>query len=326
MMNIEKISKIKRETLDSEHYFESLLEQAYRVELFSEKEIESIQLSCLSLLAKKVEQYNNGDSGSIRVEAAQSLLASIMFTVGVCLKAYPSPEEAVDDFKNSDLSSVFQNGCEGVDRLIKSTKRLHALIISELVETENVFYSSTIVDGINGFFKLYTPEFTAQEIHITADYPVHHRIEPLAGIEFIRKYLECIYYENLFCVQFSKADVHHLLCGYNDDYEQLPFNIYEPILTVALGCILSGRYAYSLALTREDLEGLTELFYGKNKDEIKKILMEALEKLSALMVLSKPLKGYLMNSLYQIAVSIENAVQYNVLDRVFILPKYPENR
>lgn len=325
MTNIEKISKIKKEALSGEHYFESLLEQAYRSELLSDKQLEGIQHNCLSLLAKKVEQYNNGDSDSIRVEAAQSLLASIMFTIGLCLKAYPCPDDAVAELQNKSLANLFQKGREDVDRLIKATKLLHASLIGQLMETKNVFYNSTVVDGIKGFFKLYSPEFTAQEIHITADYPVHHRIEPLAGIEFIQKYLECLYFENLFCVQFSKVDLHHLLCGYREDYEELLFNIYEQVLTAALGCILSGRNVYRLALTPEDVEGLNTLFDGKKREAIAELLVEALDSLSGSMGLGNPLKDYLRESLPQIAVSIENALQLKNLDRVFVVPRDLEN-
>lgn len=325
MGDVEKISRIKRETLSSEHYFQSLLEQAYMSGMLSDIQLEKIQFNCLSLLAKQTERYNSGDSTSIRVEVAQNLLASIMFTIGVWLKTYPTPDEAVAAVQKDDMYVLYQNGRERVDRLIKSTKMLHSSIIGNLVQTENVFYRSTIVDGINGFFKLYYPEFAAQEIHITADYPVHHLMERLLGIEFIQKYLESIYYENLFCAQFSAEDVHHLLCGYDEHYEQLLFNIYEPVLSAAIGCIITGGDVHRLEMAPSSIKILSDLFRGKTRTEIEEILMEAVGQLSTLMELTEPLKRYLSGSLSQIATVIENAVLLQTLDRVFILPKYPEN-
>ncbi|MCR4436664.1 MAG: DUF6179 domain-containing protein [Clostridiales bacterium] len=325
MGNIEKISKVKGETLSSEHYFQSLLEQAYMSGMLSDIQLEKIQFDCLSLLAKQTERYNNGDSSSIRVEAAQNLLDSIMFTIGVWLKTYHNPDEAVATVQKDGMYALYQNGRERIDRLIKSTKILHSSIVGNLVQTENVFYRSTIVDGIKGFFKLYYPEFAAQEIHITADYLVHHPMERLLGIEFIQKYLECIYYENLFCAQFSAEDVHHLLCGYDEHYEQLLFNIYEPVLSAAIGCILSSRDVHRLEMAPSSIKILCDLFCGKTRTEILKILMEAVGQLSELMDLTEPLKRYLSGSLPQIAAAIENAVLLQTLDRVFILPKYPEN-
>lgn len=325
MRDVEKISRIKGETLSSEHYFQSLLEQAYMAGMLSDIQLEKIQFDCLSLLAKQTERYNSGDSSSIRVEAAQNLLASIMFTIGVWLKAYPNPDEAVAAVQKDGIYALYQNGRERIDQLIKSTKMLHSSIIGNLVQTENVFYRSTIVDGIKGFFKRYYPEFEAQEIHITADYPVHHQMERLLGIEFIQKYLECINYENLFCAQFTAEDVHHLLCGYDEHYEQLLFNIYEPVLSAAIGCILSGRDVHRLEMTPSSIKILGDLFRGKTRTEIVEILIKAVGQLSALMELTEPLKRYISGSLPQIATAIENAVLLQTLDRVFILPKYPEN-
>lgn len=325
MADIEKIRRIKRETLSSEYYFKSLLEQAYMSGMLSEAQLEKIQLDCLSLLAKQTERYNSGGSSSILVEGAQSLLTSIMFTIGVRLKTYPNPDEAVAAIQKDGVYALYQAGREGIDRLIKSTKILHSSIIANLLQTENVFYRSTIVDGIKGFFKLYYPEFAAQEIHITADYPVHHLMERLVGIEFIQKYLECIYYENLFCAQFSAENVHHLLCGYDEDYEELLVNIYEPVLSAAIGCILSGRDVHKLEMAASSIKILSDLFRGKRRTEIVEILREAVSQLSGLMELTEPLKRYLRGSLPQIAAVIENAVLLQTLDRVFILPKYPEN-
>ncbi|AET68029.1 hypothetical protein Desor_2462 [Desulfosporosinus orientis DSM 765] len=325
MADIDKIRRIKRETLSSEYYFKSLLEQAYVWGMLSDTQLEKIQFDCLSLLAKQTERYNSGGSTSIPVEGAQSLLTSIMFTISVGLKTYPNPDEAVAALQKDGISPLYQKGREGIDGLIKSTKILHSSIISHLLQTENVFYHSTIVDGIKGFFKLYYPEFAAQEIHITADYPVHHRLERLAGIEFIQKYLECIYYENLFCLQFSAEDIHHLLCGCDEHYEQLLVNIYEPVLAAAMGCILSGRDIRRLEMVPSSLQILNDLFRGKRRPQIEGILRESVGQLSGLLELSEPLERYLRGSLPQIAGAIENAVRLQTLDRVFILPKYPEN-
>ena len=324
MGNIERISKIKREVLSSEHYFQSLLEQAYMSEMLSDIQLEKIQFDCLALLAKKTEEYNSGDSSSIRIEAAQNLLASIMFTIGVWLKTYPNPDDAVAAVQKDGIDALYHYGRERIDRLIKSTKMLHSSIIRNLVQTENVYYRSTIVDGIKGFFKLYYPEFAAQEIHITADYPVYHPMERLLGIEFIQKYLECIYYENLFCAQFLAEDLHHLLCGYDEHYEQLLFNIYEPVLSASIGCILSGGDIRRLEMAPSSLKILSDLFCGKTRTEIEEMLMEAVGQLSELMELIEPLKRYLVGSLPQIATEIEKAVLLQTLDHVFILPKYPE--
>jgi hypothetical protein len=325
MRAIEKVSQIKREALNSEFYFQSLLEQAHAAGMLSDSQLEGIQFDCLALLAKQTEKYNRGSSSSIQVEAAQNLLTSIMFTIGVWLKTYPNPDEAVAALQKGGVSTLFQKGVERIERLIKSSKTLHSLITKNLVQTPNEFYRSTIVDGIKGFFKLYRPEFAAHETHITADYPISHRMERLMGIEFIHKYLECVYYENLFCAQFSAEDVHHLLCGYDEHYEQMLINIYELVLLAAMGCILSGRDCRQLELVPSSVQILGDLFHGKTRAAIEKILRETVIQLSAQLELSEPLQKYVGESLPQLAATIEIAARLLTLDRVFLVPQYPEN-
>ncbi len=235
MESIERISTIDKSRLSGEHYFQSLLEQAYALGMLSDTDLKNVQFGCLSVLSRQTEGYNGGKSSSIRVENAENILTSIMFTMGVWLKTFQCPDDAVVVIKNEKIEDLYQNGLKRIDTMIKSTKGLHAAILRNLIDSENVFYRSTVVDAIKGFFKLYYPEFGAHEIHITADYPMYNKVEKLAGIEFIQKYLENIYLENLFCSNFKAEDIHHLLCGYDEHYQNLLFNIYEPVLCAATG-------------------------------------------------------------------------------------------
>lgn len=325
MANIEKISKIKRETLSSEHYFQSLLEQAYMAQLLSEAELEKIQFDCLALLAKKTERFNGGDSSSIRIEKAQGILASIMFTIGVSLKAYPSPDDAVSALQSMGVDAICAEGRKRIDKLVEQAKLYHGPLVRHLLQTKNVFYSPTVVDGINGFFKLYDAEFTAQEIHITADYPIYNKAKRLLGIEFIIQYLKQLHCENLFCTHFSDEDIHHLLCGYDEEYENLLLNIYEPVLAAALGSVIADVPANSLEITPEIQSFLYHHFAGKMRTEIEKMLHDALSKLAENLSFSYSLIEYVQQSLPLLTVAIESAIKTRNLERVFIVPQYPEN-
>lgn len=325
MANIEKISKIKREALNGEHYFQSLLEQAYVAQLLSIAELEIIQFDCLALLAKKTEQFNGGDSSSIRIEKAQGILASIMFTIGVSLKAYPSPDDAVSAVQSMGVEAICAEGRKRIDKLVEQAKQYHGSLVGHLLQSKNVFYSSTVVDGINGFFKLYDADFDAQEIHITADYPVYNKAERLLGIEFIMQYLKQLSYENMLCTHFSHEDIHHLLCGYDERYENLLLNIYEPVLSAALGSVIADAPATSLEITPKIQSFLYHYFAGKMRAEIEQILYDALLKLTESLSFSNSLIVYVQQSLSQLAVTIESAMEIGSLECVFIIPRYPED-
>ena len=190
---LDKIYVIDRAQLSDELYFQSLLEQAHSKGILSNNDIERLQYECLTLLAEKTERYNSGDSSSIRVEKAQSIMTSNLFTIGLWLKTYPNPDDAVTALQNEPINELYQKGRKRIDTLLGATKAIHKKLLGQLVKTENEFYHLTIEDAINGFFKLYYPDFAAHEIHITADYPIFNPIPKLAGIEFINAYVNALY-------------------------------------------------------------------------------------------------------------------------------------
>jgi len=325
MTNIERIHSVNSSALSGKNYFVSLIKQGRLCRLLSDTEIEHIQFESIALLGKQTELFNNGVSSSIRIEKAQELLESILYTVGIQLKSYASPEDAIDALKTDNLDRLFYLGLKKINRKIMIAKQVHLRLKKCLFKTQNVFYRLTAVDGINGFFKLYNPEFSAQEIHITADYPTFNGVYDLDGIEFIEKYLQNITHENRFCSYFSENKVHHLLCGIDENYQKVLMNIYEPILISSLGCILTYHAGCDLNLNRNDIDTLTNLFSGKDTGEVEQLMKNALVKLIAELDCSFDLRNYLKNSIAKIAVSIENAAHYNCLDKVFLIPLYPED-
>ena len=324
--NLEKISVIKKEQLSSEFYFQSLLEQGHIKGILTDSDIERLQYECLSFLAYKVERFNAGDSSSIQVEKAQNIMASNMFTIGLWLKTYQNPDDAVTAIKREQIAELYQKGREHIDAILAETKAVHAKVLGKLVNTKNDFYRLTIEDAINGFFKRYYPDFAAHEIHITADYPTFNTIPKLAGIEFIHAYLNALYRENQFCFYFDPGDIHHLLRGYEEDYQELLINIYEPILLAALGCVIAGTDVYRLDISEGGAAYLYHLFNATPKSEIFPLMKNAVGELTRLLNCPHELIQYIQNSLPMIISRIETAVRKQTLDRVFVLPAFPENR
>ncbi len=323
MESIERRGKIDRSKLSEEHYFQSLLEKAFALEMLSEADLKKAQLDCLAILAKQTELYNAGNS-SIRIEEAKNILASIMFAIGISLKTHSVPDDAVTAVRDAKMESLFQQGLKRIDALTRSAKTLHSLVLRNLIETDNIFYGSTIDDAITGFFKQYNPVFGAHEIHITADYPVFNPVKKKAGIEFILNYLEYIYYENSFCMYFTAEAIHHLLCGYAEDYRDSVLNIYEPSLTSAIGCILSGANARLLNLTPSNVKSIYGLFSGKTGNEIRGIISDAFDRAKVIFSFPPALEQYVNRSRPLIMESIGNGLKNRTLEHVFIVPKYPE--
>ena len=325
MKSIEKSGKIDRSKLSEEFYLQALMETGFELEMLSPKELERIQFECLAILAKQTETYNKGNSSSIRVETAKEILSSIMYTLGVFLKTFPLADDALTALKNEKIEFLYRQGFGQISSMLRTAKLTHSAMILNLPETGNVFYNETVIDAIEGFFKLYNPALAAHKIHITADYPVYLPVKQQAGIEFILNYLQNISHENTFCLRFPPAAVHNLLNGYVENYEEMAINIYEPLLTTAAGCILSGKNPQLLNLTRTDVRRLESLFRGKNSRKISAVISGAFDKIQEMFSFQPGTAEYIKDSLTLISSTIEIALENRTPERVFVIQKTIKN-
>lgn len=326
MSNLDILHPIQAEALNPKYYLESLMEQAQVLGLLSEKHISNIQAELLMILAEQTDKWGRGKSSSIPANKAQEILTSIIFVIGIVLKSYMSPEQAIEALKTEPLKVHFEKGLRIVKRKMVVSRYIQKRITRHLLDTPNVYYRLTIVDGINGFFKLYRPQFTAHEIHITADYPTYMGRPELDGIEFIEQYLYQIEAENNFCMYFYSKDIHHLLCGITKDYRSIPMNLFEPVLLSALGLAMLNRAPLRLNLTEEDIKYLYQQLDSKSASEIQTCLEKALVLLEGEMNLSSLVKDYITSCIPKVVKTTQNAVAMKTLDKVFIIPNDPEQQ
>lgn len=324
MSVLDILHQIKPEQLNSRCYFQSLLEQAHSCGLLSDAELSKIQMELLIILAEQTDKWNQGKSSSIPTEKAQELLTSAIFVIGIQLKSYQTPENAVEVLKTEPLKSLFEKGLNLVQRKIAISRHRQKRIAAHLLNTPNVYYRSTIINGINGFFKLYNPQFTAQEIHIMADYPVYLGRPNFDGIEFIGRYLRCIEAENEFCMHFAPQDIHHLLCGLTQDYRSVPMNLFEPVFLSALGLAILHRNPERLDLSQDDIVSLYQSFSEKSNQEIQSILENAFCDLDRKMELPEITKRYIHLCIPKLAETIQKSVVLKTMDKIFLVPAYPE--
>ncbi len=327
MNNIEKLFLIDRQKLNEEFYFRSLIEEASSLGIIDEEDVEKIQYQCLELLNHKIEKLNRGESSSVRVEIAEKIMISNLYTVGIWLKTMTDAHEALKEIKETNISLIYEKGRKRIDTKLNSARHIHMMVLKNLLKTENYTYNATLKDGIKGFFKIYNPDYEANEIRITADYPLSIPVNNLAGIEFMLKYLENIYYENMFCASFSPDDIEHLLFGYSEDYKLLVINIYEIVLTAAIGCKIAEKRAMDLNLTKFHRKIACDVLLGKSEKEIRQIVINANRDLQMeLNINNINLKQYMKDSLTKVISAIVNAAKLNTFENVFVSKKYPELR
>ena len=326
MANIEKRHSIDSKSLSGEFYFNSLLREAYNCGLLTESDLENIQLQCISLLASKSERYNRGESSSLRVETAESIMESILYSIGLYLKSLPDPDQAAAELKTTKIPELYEKGRRLVNTKLQVAKLIYHMVQKNKIDTPNHSYNSTLSEnGIGIFFKSYNLDYGAHDIPASIDYQLCNPVNDLAGVEFIQKYLKNLYLENQFCLNFAAESIHHLLYGYDKAYADLLINIFEQVLTAALGCYLADRDIRELSITEEDIRGLYGKLLKYDNHTFRLIIHKAIKDILAeLNITNSSLQSYIESSLPQIISNIENALKLNTLSKVFIIPVDPD--
>lgn len=325
MNKIKKRHTININNLTGETFFTSLLEEGYKAGMLRDSDAESIQLNCLKLLADKCEKYNYGESSSIKVETAESIMKSNLCTIGLYLKSLPDADYAVNELKQSEIAEIYQKGRKLIDEKLSRAKYLYQLVLENKLVTENYSYNATLNDGIETFFKLYNPDYESHECPAFIDYQLCHPVTDVLGVELILKYLEHLFLENEFCRKFRSEDIHYLLYGYDQDYQELLINIFEQVLTGALGCLLAGKGHRRLDLSKEEISSLQlELSKDDGSTLALKIQKASDKMLAALDGSGFSLEKYVEKALPKITFQILNAVKTNTLDKTLSSPVNPD--
>lgn len=324
MNEIEVISKIKREKLDERNYFKTLIEVAYEEQMISEDDIVNLQMQILQLLDEIVYKYNGVDSSSIRKEIMEDISNSNIYTISIYLKSFKNPDEAIKSIKEQGLEIAYQEGRKKIDKMLNIIRLMYIKVKQNKLNIENDTYNDTIIGGIQGFLKVYNPDFKAQDMKITADYPLYNNlIGKLDGVEFIKEYLNSLYLENLFCKKFSEEKIKYLLYGYSHNFKELIINIFEIVLLEVIACKLVKRDIQDLSISTAELNEIYLMFEDKDKTEIENIINEIYKEICNELILdNEELQKYIKKNLNSLVEIITNAVKQNTLDKVFITQKF----
>lgn len=326
MENIEKSHLINSNNLSGEFYFTSLIQEAYDKGLLKDYEIENIQLQCIKLLTDKSESYNDGKSSSIRVETAESIMKSNLYTIGLYLKSLKDTDWAVSELKTSMISKMYEKGRKLINIKLNTAKHIYRLVQRNKLNTINYTYNATLdKNGIGSFFHLYNPDYEAHETPGSVDYQLCNPVTDLTGVEYIQKYLENLLLENEFCRNFAWEDIHHLLCGYDSGYKDLLINIFEQVLTAALGCMLAKGDIKKLDISVEEVRRLNNELLKDDEHLLALKIKRAAEKMIGELNIDKPsLRSCIEKSLPKIKMNIVCAVKASTLGKTFVSPVNPD--
>ena len=322
MNNLEKQPLIKSENLNQAHYLQSILQEASRLNILSDSELENIQLQSLQLLARQTDRYTGGESSSVKVETAQSLLQSVFYTVGIYLKSLPDPDMSVAELKQKPLLELYRQGRKLTEVQLDNAKGLFNIIQDDCLVTDNYAYNDTIQNGISGFFSAYDADFAAHETPASIDYPLSNDQMDLVGIEYIYSYLQKLFWENQFCKNFTGHDINCLLRGYDDHYQDLLINIFGLVLTNAVGYVLADKKCLRLNIEPEDRFYLHQKMAHLSLEKLDEMLQDASAQIcKELNITVKLLQEHIAAAVINLSANLKNALEKNRLETVFVTLK-----
>jgi len=319
MNNLERQHLIKRESLNEAEYFLTILQEASRLNLLTDSKLESIQLQSIELLAGQTELYTGGESSSVKTETAQSIMQSIFYNIGVYLKSFPDPDMSLEAIKQKPLLELHRHGRKLAEKQIKSAVELLGAIRNDSIVTDNCAYNDTIENGISVFFSAYNADFAAHDTPASIDYPLSNDKMDLVGIEYIYNYLQKLFLENRFCKNFTGHDIHCLLRGYDDRYQDLLINIFGIVLTNAVGSVLAGKSAFQLNIEQIDRQYLQQKLANLSKEKLDTRLQEASTQVcKELGISDEPLHEHVAATVMSLSAGLKRALENDRLESIFI--------
>ncbi|HOV26093.1 MAG TPA: DUF6179 domain-containing protein [Pseudobacteroides sp.] len=318
---IEKYYSINKDNLDKSNYLQSLLSEAVRLNLLNAEQIHNIRLQLADMITTETRSYTQGDSSSVTVETAQSLMMSIIYTLDFYLKSLPSTDKCLDAIKSMKLMDIYSKGKELIKNEIEKTKRLLALIQKNKISTDNIAYNDTI-ESLNEFPKKYNPMFAAHDSVVSIDYPLCIDRMDTCGVEYISIYLEKLYWENEFCRKFSPKSIAKLLNGYSNESNELLINIFKLVLANSLGSVLLKRSARDLKIDNDDCQSLQHSLINMSlKDYESEIRSSVVKIIDELEIESEFLTKYIFETVDSISERIKELLKLNKLSNIFIAMK-----
>lgn len=317
--SIEKYALSIKNSFSEQHFFNDILKTCYEKKLLDDRILKRISYERLETLKVQLKYYTKDNSSSVMVEAAESILQGIDYTIGIYLKTLNNMDSIVKELKNRSLLDMLKMGHSLIKKKIAEGKKLLEKIQKNKLKVNNYSYNDTIDYGIPLFFKEYEDFFAAHETPGSIDYQLYMDNMDYKGIEYINNYLYTLNLENEFCSHFDIYEINELLKGYDKKCELLLVNIFELVFINSLGLIICGKSLERLNINSIDRKYIGNKLCKLSLRELKEVLLNCTNKCCEVLdIKNQSLVNYIRISVSQITLLINKSIKLNKLEKVFI--------
>lgn len=316
-----------KQSLCAESFFKEIMIYFYEKKLLDESELSRINIERMKELKIHLKYYTKDESSSVMEEDAEKILKGIDYSVSIYLKNVLENEKnkskletvLLNQLKNEELAHMHKQGFEIIKKKRGLCKQLLLKIQKNKLKVEHYAYNDTIDRGLGIFFKSYDDFFVPQENQGSIDYPLYIDDMKYSGIEYMQYYLNILDIENDFCRKFDIDEVKMVLQGYDRESEMLLINIFEIVLTNALGKIICGKNPENLNITDNERKSIKIKLEDMTRDELTEFMIQCSEKLIEILgIYDEKLKDYIKCSIYKISINICNGIKTDKLERIFV--------
>ncbi len=321
MNNIQAVknqSRIKKEDLSKYHYTISLLQEAKEKNLIDQNTIAVIQQDILLILKELIQKYTEGKSSSVKVETAESIQASILYTIDCSLTICSSPAESLEIIQQKKMNEIYKHGIKIIEKNIVDSEKLYNEIKNHRLNIPLEVYNLTIDQALPDFFTKYDLKYRADNTMTMIDYPLVFDDMKVQGVSYIKNYLDTFLLETTFCNFFDINDIKNLLVKYgylyDIEYKESLINVFELVLNNSIFSSLLNNNVSSLEISISKYNMLVELFKETPPEEISILIKNSIKKIiQNLDIQNKKLTLYMKNYIPVFMSRLLNTIENNCL-------------
>ena len=302
---------INRRNIHQSYYTRSLISEALRVGMVPIELVDDIQMQVRGVLEEhlrqarkahvQAEQASDGSSDGVPAvdEAlARSMLDSIFYSLDTYLLGFHDPLYAINALQGMAVDEMFRAGQKIVKSLVCESVALHVQAKKSRIVTDNAAYNKTLDAEIRAYLEGYDYKRAGHEIVCDMTYALADPPAAVTGIHRLRDYLSRLVTENHFAALFEPEEKSLLFEAYAKRHKtttvQMQVNLYEVILSNALGAAILGKYPGILVLTDEEIAFLNEKLHRKTTRELEHMATEAIRTLISDLHPEPSVAAYLM--------------------------------
>lgn len=174
------------------------------------------------IVGKLAEEFTSKESSSVTYERARQFMEAVIY----CISHLEAGKDSLWS-RETSATEAYEIGLAAVIEKVKATQRKYNRFMEFFDHYGNQNYRDTVEKALPGFFLYYDVKYAPTETIITMDYPVFGMDMSLEGIDRIGQYIDLIWEEQCYLLQFSRNDIIDKLRSFHPHYEKEYFNLKE---------------------------------------------------------------------------------------------------